>query len=350
MKKKKLYLLSPSDRFNYGDMIFPYILQYYLGDVVSEIVNCSSTLSDLSDKGGMPTLAFDELYKADAQDDNYLIVAGGESLFTTWPVILSFIYKDVAEKVGRIEKLPRIPFLYRAYQTYIRYYVSKHYATKSSFPFTIGLSEIPNFKAIMYNSVGAVCLSENKDIIKSRKCKSILKSSAYVSVRDTRTSAALKEMEVKHQVCPDSAILMSEIFSDAFLESHKSIDCMPYRKSKYAFFQINMLSAQGNEHYFGEMLGDIYRKYNVNFVFCPIGTALRHSDDVALKAVAKYMPEESYSFVNSPNLWDIMYLIKNSRLYIGTSLHGAITALSYRVPVVTHGKKKVEQYLTNWGG
>jgi len=46
-----------------------------------------------------------------------------------------------------------------------------------------------------------------------------------------------------------------------------------------------------------------------------------------------------------------MALIANASLYIGTSLHGVITAMSYGLPYVGLNKKqvKVQQYLKTWG-
>lgn len=74
---KKLYILAPNDRFNYGDLLFPHILKFYFKDIVDEIVFCSTTQSNLSDLGGIPTCSFQALYKTKDTDQNYLIVAGG---------------------------------------------------------------------------------------------------------------------------------------------------------------------------------------------------------------------------------------------------------------------------------
>ena len=44
-----------------------------------------------------------------------------------------------------------------------------------------------------------------------------------------------------------------------------------------------------------------------------------------------------------------MYLIANSKAYIGTSLHGAITSMSYAVPHVGLIVEKLDAYLHTWG-
>lgn len=233
---KKLYLLSPSDRFNYGDMLFPYILKHYLGDAVDEVVNCAITISDLSVRGGLPTYGVEKLYEASPDDENFLIVAGGECLFSTWSTIMSFIYSSVDKARTRIAALPNIPKLKRIANALFDCYVRHKYKIRTSYPFTIQLDELPYFKAVMYNSVGAATLYENRKLVNSKKCKAILESSAYVSVRDKGAKRGLEMMGVKHSLIPDSAILMSEVFSDKFLQSGMSLANMPFKKKSYIFF------------------------------------------------------------------------------------------------------------------
>src|SRR3546814_731365 len=48
-------------------------------------------------------------------------------------------------------------------------------------------------------------------------------------------------------------------------------------------------------------------------------------------------------------IWDIMYLIANAGVYVGTSLHGAITAMSYAVSYVGVAVPKLHSYLQTWG-
>ena len=58
--------------------------------------------------------------------------------------------------------------------------------------------------------------------------------------------------------------------------------------------------------------------------------------------------KDNVLLVTFPNIYDIMWLIKHSALYVGTSLHGTITALSFEVPFVAHGPVKLKNYLETW--
>ena len=80
MKKKRLYILAPNDRFNYGDLLFPHVLTYYLKKNFDDVVYVSTSKSNLSDKGGIPTEPYSVLFNVDSAWENHLIVAGGESL------------------------------------------------------------------------------------------------------------------------------------------------------------------------------------------------------------------------------------------------------------------------------
>lgn len=95
MKKKRLYILAPNDRFNYGDLLFPYVLTFYLKKYFDDIVFVSTTKSNLSDKGGIPTEPYSVLFHVDTTWENHLIVAGGESLCVRWSTILAYIDKKV---------------------------------------------------------------------------------------------------------------------------------------------------------------------------------------------------------------------------------------------------------------
>lgn len=35
---KRLYVLAPNDRFNYGDLLFPYVVENYFKDIADVLV------------------------------------------------------------------------------------------------------------------------------------------------------------------------------------------------------------------------------------------------------------------------------------------------------------------------
>jgi exopolysaccharide biosynthesis predicted pyruvyltransferase EpsI len=76
--------------------------------------------------------------------------------------------------------------------------------------------------------------------------------------------------------------------------------------------------------------------------------APNHEDQKVLKRIKTLNSEVHYIHPN--NLYDIMYLISNSNCYIGTSLHGMITAQSFNIPFMPLNKKvvKMDNYCKTW--
>ena len=115
--------MCANDRFNYGDLLFPFIIRHYLDDEVDEVVVCSTTESDLSLRGALPTKPFSVLQKMSPYRKNYLIIGGGECIFVDWQPILDFIKADLV-------------------------YEKSSFPTK--YPFTIGKRELPNLEGMIY--------------------------------------------------------------------------------------------------------------------------------------------------------------------------------------------------------
>jgi hypothetical protein len=336
---KKLYILAPNDRFNYGDLLFPHILRFYLKDIVDEMVFCSTTESDLLKLGGIPTCSFQALYKAKATDQNYLIVAGGDSLCISWMQVLSFVDRKI-DWLTAIDHKLHTHFFFKAY-------TRLKYGYKTLFPFSIGKNELGNFSKVMYNSLGGSMLEYHGSLLDTPKVIEVLRNVDYLSLRDIQTSEMLNSKDISNVVVPDSAILMSDVFTEELLVKNLSVDRNRFQNKKYLFFQTNLNFLDLNAYV--AIIEKVIDEYQLNVCLCPIGTALGHSDDIALaKIYSQLKCKDKVLLINSPNIYDIMWLIKHTALYVGTSLHGTITALSFEVPFVAHGPIKLKNYLDTW--
>ncbi len=336
---KKLYILAPNDRFNYGDLLFPHILKFYFKDIVDELVFCSTTDSDLSKFGGIPTHGFQVLYKAKDTNQNYLIVAGGDSLCISWMQVLSFVDRKIDWFTAIDHKLHTHFF----FKTYTRL----KYRYKTFFPFSIGKNELRNFSKVMYNSLGGSMLECDRSLLNNPNVIEVLRNVDYLSLRDAQTSEMLNSKDIENVVVPDSAILMSNVFSEELLVKNLSVNIDRFPNRKYLFFQTNLRFL--NLDSYVALIEKVIDKYQMGVCLCPIGTAFGHSDDIALAKIYSLLKCKDHVFlVNSPSIYDIMWLIKHAALYVGTSLHGTITALSFGVPFVAHGPIKLKNYLETW--
>lgn len=336
---KNLFVLTPSDRFNYGDLLFSHIISHYFKRYVDRIVFCSTTDADLSELGGIPTRNFHVLYKLDRKDKNILFVGGGDSLCIGWPMVISFISPTINYFSALDHKLKT--------KLFENVYLKSRYGIKTMFPFSIGKNELENLDTVIYNSLGGSYLKEN--IVNHREqIKQLLSSVDYLSVRDKSVYEELNEININGNLVPDSAILMSEVFSEDFLLRHITFGLNGFLTRKYLFFQINKTLFDQNSDSYVRTIQRVLRETDFDVCLCPIGTALGHGDDEALGTLQSILSNSRVQLIQRPSVWDIMWLIKRSILYIGSSLHGAITAMSFGVPFVAYGTQKLSIYLKTW--
>ena len=317
-----MYILCASDRFNYGDLLFPFLVRSYFQDIIDKFIICSTTESDMSDRGALATEGFHVLQEMKSSRLNILMIAGGECIFCNWKDILGYVKKeDVTEE-------------------------EKDFPT--CYPFTISKEELSNLDIILYNSVGCHQLNEKKELYDNTENRRILESADYISVRDNMTSLGMDRLNIVHHCCPDSAILMSRLFDSAYLNKRTSSVVKDVQKKKYLFFQIGLVHLKMWTKVYAEILLRIAVEKNIHLCLCPIGTALGHDDPVALQMVAQHLPADVYTMIENPSIWDIMSLISNAEIYVGSSLHGAITAMSYNRPLITFGQRKLQVYIETW--
>lgn len=343
--KKRLYILAPNDRFNYGDLLFPYILTHYFSNMFDDIVYVSTTESDLSGCGGIKTKGYSELFNVDENWENHLIVAGGESLCIRWFTILSYVVPWVRFLYRLSWKVTRLP-IGKYFSNYCASFVDSIFKTKTRFVFSVGKNEMPQFKSIAYNALGGSRLLDS-DILDDPKVRDILSGVDFFTVRDKVTSSALSRYGIKHSICPDTAIMMSDVFSEEVLLKNVSIRLEEISKTDYIFFQGSLDLWKDKYELAASQLMALSNDVKCKICLCPIGMALGHSDQIALKNISSLLKCD-YLFIRQPNIFDIMWLIKHSRMYVGSSLHGTITAMSFGVPYIGYGPKKLEAYIGQW--
>lgn len=352
MKKKVLYLMAPNDRFNYGDLLFSHIIRHYLGDLFDEVIDVSTTCSDLSDKGGFPTKRYDVLYSVDNNKDNYFIAAGGDSLGIGWQVILSFVDSNIARLscyIVMINKLHVVNIIKLTLKSIVRliikFYIKVKYPHKTTYVFTPGKNELTHFSKIFYNSLSCSAFYNKKNSVeRNKKSTKIFKSVDYIAVRDKITQDGLRRLGIDSILVADSAILMNKVFDCNLLDKQISM----LHLNRYIFFQVNEHIYKENRMILINTIKNILLKTDFQICLCPIGVALHHGDNIALLDIYKQIEDDRLIFIDNVNIWNIMGLIKNSNLYVGSSLHGAITAMSFEVPLVCYGPIKLFDYIKTW--
>jgi len=343
---KEILVLGAFDRNNYGDLLFPFIVENQFNKLMpcAKLSYYGLICSDLSDIGAKPTLSIKEFYsKCNNKTDNQIIVVigGGETITASWSGLFAFINNHFAKVFSVLRKYAWILGLN---------YVARFFlGGRTKLPFTFDKNNFDNVDFVFGNSLGGPGIAK-KFFKKYRNARKELQGIDYLSVREAQTYHLLESNNIPSFLVPDSAILMSKIFDYKFLESKISSKIMSFVESnQYIFFQVKNSIYRQNEDIIISELENIQQTTNLNICLCPIGKALLHDDQMALKEIQRKLAVKNV-FFDEVSIWEIMYLIANSECYVGTSLHGTITAMSFGRPYVGFNKqiKKLDFYLKQW--
>lgn len=346
LPKNRILIIGAFDRYNYGDLLFPLIIEKQLETYGHEftIGFFGIVKSDLTPYGGKPTAPIGEFYRVgDTNGDHTsVIVAGGEAVAVTWDSLLlslSRLFKLTHRFHHRIRRIIDL-----------NAFAKRLLGGRTDLPFVFTKDSFNQVDHVILNSLGG---SELDPSIFERfpRLADELRQVDYFAVRDQATSDNLRQQGITTHLYPDSAILMAKFYPEAVLANLVSPEVRTYvaeNRRQYVFFQIKDNYAKKKERLIAEQLDQLTASHGLSLCFCPIGKAINHDDHRALRRIAPYVDRPPAIF-DSVSLWDIMYLIAHSRLYMGTSLHGAITAMSYAVPYVGLEVTKLNSYLNTWG-
>ncbi|MEY2194026.1 polysaccharide pyruvyl transferase family protein [Neobacillus sp. BF23-41] len=346
----KICIVGAFDRYNYGDILFPIVIEKYIKDNLKEELNDFTIEfyalkdTDLTSIKGVKTKSIKYL-KNDVKDgNNIIIIAGGDVL----PVRIFYAYSDLIEN-KLINTLMSQSIRIFGTGIYDKFLIN-YYDLSSKFPWIIKNDDNNIKNHVYYNAVGASSIYKlpQKDL---NVMKGLLEKSDYISVRDLKSEANLNNIGIKPLVYPDSAIIMSELFSDEFLLDNTTQEVKNYisKNSGYVCLQMNMYSLKGNEDRVVSEVEKLIKETNLKLVLLPIGKANNHNDLDALRIIKSKLGIDAY-LPEDLNIYDVMYLIAKSNLFIGTSLHGNITAISFGVPHLGLNKniEKLDYFLKCW--
>lgn len=329
----KMAVIGPHDRINYGDFLFPMMLEFALSKIVGSEINLRKfalVSSDYSHLGTFKSQSFKRLTSAvNSGEIDTIVVAGGESISAKWNNLYSYI-NPLYDYFYQYKKI-RNNRIFRNIPKFLL-------GNKTEFPFLINPQ---NYKTsdlkFFYNAVGG---GRNLSISQIE----VLNQASLVGLRDVSSYNYIRnfKQDEKFVLVPDSAIILSDVYLKSTLEA--TIE------EEYVFFQ---LSNYKHQNKIKEIISQLRKilETGLKLVFCPLGTAKGHEDQVILKRIYKELNHPNIVFIDEqPSISQIISLIANARLYIGTSLHGVITSMSYGVPYLplNPNQKKVVSFLDTW--
>ncbi|ART78197.1 hypothetical protein B4U37_20065 [Sutcliffiella horikoshii] len=346
---KEIAIVGAFDRYNYGDLLFPIIIENYIKKYRPELLQEYSLgyygliSSDLSSVGGKKTDEIRNLIKRfkNSSDENVILISGGEVLPARWYQMYEHLSRN--SLIHYIKKVIRKTIGKEILEAYVR----RRLGVEGKFPWIFIKEDVGINSKIFYNTVGGSNIS-NFSSIELAYVKSNLRKIDYFSVRDNLTMSNFED--ISPIMAPDSAIIMSTFFTEEVLKELINPKVKEYvEENSFICFQTNLTSSVGKEKIIASQLKRISQKSNLRILLLPIGFASGHDNQIALQKILTYINPFADLMVDL-NIYDIMYLIAKSQFFAGTSLHGNITASSYAVPHIGLGKKiyKLDSFTKTW--
>jgi len=328
--KNHIFLLSASDRFNYGDVLFPIVAKHELeklGDF--EFRNIATIASDLAECGALAT----ESYKAlldyqNLPDNSTLIVAGGEVLTANWSRLISFtseFYHQMYEKHSstRLENIAKHRFG----------------DNQLAYPFVPAAEPLLAKVKLVFHAVGG---GPTHKLPEQEEVKRSVEAARYFSVRerDTRRWIA-NHYEQQVSLVPDSVMVLSDMHPKSSLPSPN--------ESEYACIQFGFLKSQHRLPDVLKELKTIHQQQKLAIGLLSIGNCPGHDDMKSVEWIIQHADFPVFT-LPSDSINAITASIAHAKIFIGTSLHGVIVSLSYGNPFVAVNKKirKIEAYTQAW--
>lgn len=344
-----IILFGAFDRHNYGDLLFPLIMERVINDQfpTKNVFIAGLIKSDLSQYGAKRTVSIKNALKK-SNTDATLILAGGDVIACDWQSAYGYL-------------LPKA--IFPVYQRIACYYfpkttqrlTSKLLGLKSELPFNLGRNHVGDKRKIIYNSVGATEVGNIEDKRKTTSLGNVIKDSHFVSVRDNFSKTQLERIGCdSSQLAPDSATIMSSYISIEEIEersAHSTKKLIKDNIDGYIVFQISQAHVNGKEKAFAKALSEVSSNLNLPIVLIAIGNAAGHNDAKGIHKVVSLLPKSiSYNIYLDGNIFDLMNIIRNASCYCGSSLHGLITSMSFAVPRVALLPKLKKQinYMDTW--
>lgn len=341
--KKKIVIVGAFDRYNYGDNLLPILFEIYLKKFAPNLLDsyelryCAITKSNLSRYGAKPTTSLEE--EVSSGNVHSFIAIGGEVLAATSSSLIlhnspSNITKSVV-KFLRSNKMKRVADLL----------CQRKLGLPWEFPYIP--KRIDEHTRIAMNAVGGIP-PQNRSAIGHRLAERLINAD-YISVRDRRTYESVKHI-THAKLYPDSAITMGSLVSSELLASKISAKVSKQIHKKYICFQAAPEKSGCTVPDCANVLKTLMEESGLELLLLPVGYASGHDDHQFLSKIHDIKFLES-TLLFDLNLWEIMSLIKNSTIFIGTSLHGVITAMSFGTPYIGLNPKivKLQSFLQDWG-
>lgn len=316
-----LLLFGAFDRHNFGDLLFPHLLEALLPGRM--FVHAGLAARDLRPFGGHRVTSL-------ASAAAHLIHAGGELLTcTAWQATV--ILHDPAETAALVARHDADPAAATAW-------AARELGTSRAIPYVAGRDLLVPGGKLIFNAVGGVewdmlTLAQREEV------KATLRAADWLSVRDRVTQAALQAEGIEAPLCPDAAVMVAACCGDV-IRCRQQDDAV---KAMRDAFPQGFLACQFSADFADDAsldalargLAGVQAATGLGLVLFRAGAAPWHDDPALYDKLLRRLPPDTARLLPSLHLWDICALIAASRGTVASSLHARLVALAYGLPRVS---------------
>lgn len=333
--KKKILAIGAYERDNFGDLLFYQVLKDAMRDAT--IIAGSVMYSDMTETLGEKVLPYPVLLDKYVWDAVWVVggEVGGVDIERAYNMSLS------PERLRQYRTLSdeRKEVIQRAY--------GGSHIPKTAYLPDIGQFELNKETPLIINSVGVSNIGLLEDPATKRKSISILRRAHQLVVRDEKSKIFCEKKGIQVRLMPDMIHSISRISKWNKLKDSR------LSSSPYITFQINQSLLQTyDRNEVADTLVKIIKERKMKIIMIAAGTAVHHDSYAEYQRlkmlVGNRVGHKNIEVLLSRSPMSIVEAIVNSRLWIGTSLHGRIVASSFHVPRISLTNHKVATYALAW--
>jgi hypothetical protein len=319
-------LFGACDRHNLGDLLFPHVAAALLPG--RELVVAGLAERDLRVFGGHRVQALHRLAAQGRLHGAHLLHVGGEILTTTahQAAVMLLRPQDVD---GVLATLAREPGLEPDWRRAML-------GTSSAMPYVAARADLAGIDRIVFAGAGGVGLSALAPEDRAEVLRRLADADA-ASVRDATTRAALRAGGVDAALVPDPVVVVERLFGDrirARARQRPVADVLGAFARGYVAVQLaNSFGDDATLACVADELARLVARTNCGLVLFRAGCAPWHDDLDTLVRLKARLPARRARVFESLDAWDVCALLARARAYAGSSLHGAVVAAAFGVPV-----------------
>jgi hypothetical protein len=335
--------LGTFDVENYGDLLYPLVFRYLLQrrDPSLRVRQYSLLPGDAPQEIGFETCPTRSLFEAAGAEPRTLVVGGGDILRTDWDLIARHYgrnsrvsYGGLRHSIGTVGL-----FCYFLRKNLLRLDAGSFYADRfrarwmnypAAGPFLINPEDLPRGGVVSYISCG---VPHDFAAAERDRVKRTFDRARSIYLRDEQSAEKLRRAGVLHQirVAPDLTVTLSdqfdhadqarrgrEILSRLGMTGGRPVLC--FQSKPYPGFSEEEIVRQ-LKRYKERACSDV--------ILLPTGYC--HGDHEFLQSLSK-QSGGALKYAGVYSVFDVMAIIAASDLFVGTSLHGNITAFSFGIP------------------